>query len=236
MRESCSWEGNTYAKYIFNPHRSWRDGSGSPTGTRIVDKAYAAKRLLDSIYGIRNFLWYAIHGTLTGNQAIVVWAIKRPEEKPVLNPQSGSFDFDDSFSSIADESKALHDDISDALNATNVQYAKIFSRVLRGYEGAEDLKKHNDPMVVVILDAATTGRLGVTFYCELQKDEYIKRILQWHVDAAWPLTSFKKASWRELSGLMSFSMKGPHRSLTLSTVLVARLIGAARAINASRKM
>ena len=133
------------------------------------------------------------HGTLTGNQAIVVWAIKRPEEKPVLNPQSGSFDFDDSFSSIADESKALHDDISDALNATNVQYAKIFSRVLRGYEGAEDLKKHNDPMVVVILDAATTGRLGVTFYCELQKDEYIKRILQWHVDAAWPLTSFKKS-------------------------------------------
>lgn len=130
---------------------------------------------------------------MTGNQAIVVWAIKRPEEKPVLNPQSGSFDFDDSFSSIADESKALHDDISDALNATNVQYAKIFSRVLRGYEGAEDLKKHNDPMVVVILDAATTGRLGVTFYCELQKDEYIKRILQWHVDAAWPLTSFKKS-------------------------------------------
>ncbi len=110
-----------------------------------------------------------------------------------MNPQSGSFDFDDSFSSIADESKALHDDISDALNATNVQYAKIFSRVLRGYEGAEDLKKHNDPMVVVILDAATTGRLGVTFYCELQKDEYIKRILQWHVDAAWPLTSFKKS-------------------------------------------
>lgn len=100
---------------------------------------------------------------------------------------------DDFFSPIADESKALHDDISDALNATNVQYAKIFSRVLRGYEGAEDLKKHNDPMVVVILDAATTGRLGVTFYCELQKDEYIKRILQWHVDAAWPLTFFKKS-------------------------------------------
>lgn len=55
MRESRSWEGNTYAKYIFNPHRSWRDGSGSPTGTRIVDEAYAAKRQLDSIYGTENF-------------------------------------------------------------------------------------------------------------------------------------------------------------------------------------
>ena len=42
-------------------------------------------------------------------------------------------------------------------------------------------------------DAACSGRLGVTFYCELQKDEYIKRILQWHVDAAWPLTFFKKS-------------------------------------------
>lgn len=62
MRESCSWEGNTYAKYIFNPHRSWRDGSGNPTGTRIVDKAYAAKRLLDSIYGTRIFC-----GTLLTN-------------------------------------------------------------------------------------------------------------------------------------------------------------------------
>lgn len=49
---------------------------------------------------------------MTGNQAIVVWAIKRPEEKPVLNPQSGFFDFDDFLSPIADESKALHDDIS----------------------------------------------------------------------------------------------------------------------------
>lgn len=67
MRESCSWEGNTYAKYIFNPHRSWRDGSGNPTGTRIVDKAYAAKRLLDSIYGIRNFLWYAINANPNGD-------------------------------------------------------------------------------------------------------------------------------------------------------------------------
>lgn len=166
--------------------------------TELLDMLHRGE-LSEKISVLRRLQEYTVslfdddYRDLTGNQAIVVWAIKRPEEKPVLNPQSGSFDFDDSFSSIADESKALHDDISDALNATNVQYAKIFSRVLRGYEGAEDLKKHNDPMVVVILDAATTGRLGVTFYCELQKDEYIKRILQWHVDAAWPLTSFKKS-------------------------------------------
>lgn len=63
MRESRSWGGNTYAKYIFNPHRSWRDDSGNPTGTRIVDKAYAAKYRLNSIYGIENFFC----GTLLTN-------------------------------------------------------------------------------------------------------------------------------------------------------------------------
>lgn len=62
MRESRSWEGNTYAKYIFNPHRSWHDDSGNPTGTRIVDKAYAAKCRLNSIYGTENFC-----GTLLTN-------------------------------------------------------------------------------------------------------------------------------------------------------------------------
>lgn len=62
MRESRSWEDNTYAKYIFNPHRSWRDDSGNPTGTRIVDKAYAAKHRLNSIYGMEIFC-----GTLLTN-------------------------------------------------------------------------------------------------------------------------------------------------------------------------
>lgn len=85
MRESCSWEGNTYAKYIFNPHRSWRDGSGSPTGTRIVDKAYAAKRLLDSIYGIRNFLWYAIAKSfIVGKLYNAKWVLERTKRDHAL--------------------------------------------------------------------------------------------------------------------------------------------------------
>lgn len=114
---------------------------------------------------------------LIGNQVIVVWVIKRFEEKFVLNLQLGSFDFDDFFLLIVDEFKVFYDDISDVLNVINVQYVKIFLRVLRGYEGVEDLKMYNDLMVVVILDVVIMGCLGVMFYCEFQKDEYIKCIL-----------------------------------------------------------
>ena len=47
-------------------------------------------------------------------------------------------------------------------------------------------------MMIVILDAATSGRLSVTYYRELSRDEYVESILQWHVDAAWPLKIYDK--------------------------------------------
>ena len=47
-------------------------------------------------------------------------------------------------------------------------------------------------MMIVILDAATSGRLSVTYYRELSKDEYVESILRWHVDAAWPLKMYDK--------------------------------------------
>lgn len=56
MRESCSWEGNTYAKYIFNPHRSWRDGSDQTL----------AKVPLRSIEGIMCFSYKGASPALMG--------------------------------------------------------------------------------------------------------------------------------------------------------------------------
>ena len=132
------------------------------------------------------------HGTITDTQVIVICSVKNPNEKPKLDPQEGSYDFGSLFSSDVDEPEAPRNDIADALTATNFQYAQVFSKVLRGYGNANKLKKHADPMMIVILDAATSGRLSVTYYRELSKDEYVESILQWHVDAAWPLKMYDK--------------------------------------------
>lgn len=132
------------------------------------------------------------HGTITDTQAIVICSVKNPNEKPKLDPQEGSYDFGSLFSSDVDEPEAPRNDIADALTATNFQYAQVFSKVLRGYGNANKLKKHADPMMIVILDAATSGRLSVTYYRELSKDEYVESILRWHVDAAWPWKMYDK--------------------------------------------
>lgn len=132
------------------------------------------------------------HGTITDTQAIVICSVKNPNEKPKLDPQEGSYDFGSLFSSDVDEPEAPRNDIADALTATNFQYAQVFSKVLRGYGNANKLKKHADLMMIVILDAATSGRLSVTYYRELSKDEYVESILRWHVDAAWPLKMYDK--------------------------------------------
>lgn len=132
------------------------------------------------------------HGTITDTQAIVICSVKNPNEKPKLDPQEGSYDFGSLFSPAVVEPETPRNDVADALIATNFQYAKVFSKVLRGYGNANKLKKHTDPMMIVILDAATSGRLSVTYYRELSRDEYVESILQWHVDAAWPLKIYDK--------------------------------------------
>ena len=83
-----------------------------------------------------------------------------------------------------------HDVVQDALIATDMNYAKRFRALLRGYGSPDFLQKHANKMAIVILDAATSGRLSVTFYRELRENEYLENILKWHTDTAWPLTYF----------------------------------------------
>lgn len=169
------------------------------------------------------------HGTITDTQVIVICSVKNPNEKPKLDPQEGSYDFGSLFSSDVDEPEAPRNDIADALTATNFQYAQVFSKVLRGYGNANKLKKHADPMMIVILDAATSGRLSVTYYRELSKDEYVESILQWHVDAAWPLKMYDKEK-RSLS-----HMKVRHHLPTSSAAHMTCQTEAAKPINVLRK-
>jgi CRISPR-associated protein Csd1 len=46
--------------------------------------------------------------------------------------------------------------------------------------------------VVLALDAATTGRLAITFYRELDRNEYLEKIAEWHRDCNWHQKLFDK--------------------------------------------
>ncbi len=127
------------------------------------------------------------HGSLTGSQAIVLWSIEDPDHT-VEKPSTDSYDLLDSL--LQDED--IRDPVQQALHETDVNYAKQFNRLIRGYGNAQILKQHHKKVVLVIFDAATTGRLSTTFYREFEKEDYLESVMRWHTDSAWPLSRYDK--------------------------------------------
>ncbi|MCI1659705.1 type I-C CRISPR-associated protein Cas8c/Csd1 [Bifidobacterium psychraerophilum] len=127
------------------------------------------------------------NGSITEKQDIVIWAVdSNPAD--IINPAGNSEDLFADFKLSHDVTES--DQQLEALHQIDTDYALQFVKILQGYGNQQTLKKHSRKIVVVIFDAATSGRLSVTFYRELESGEYIENILQWHIDSSWQLTSF----------------------------------------------
>lgn len=75
-----------------------------------------------------------------------------------------------------------YDDDETEYPDTMPSYKKQLSRYLTGYA-----QKFDDDTKIMImgLDAATTGRLSVSLYDELQSSEFLKNLENWHENSAW---------------------------------------------------
>jgi CRISPR-associated protein Csd1 len=62
-------------------------------------------------------------------------------------------------------------------------FALQLNNYIRGY--SENLKP-SESIIVLALDAATKGRLSVTYYRELMASEFFERLEEWHTQFAWP--------------------------------------------------
>ena len=67
---------------------------------------------------------------------------------------------------------------------TGIDYADALRKSLAGFGYGKALKQHTKT-VVLALDAATTGRLAITFYRELDKSEYLEKVADWHSRCRW---------------------------------------------------
>ena len=61
-------------------------------------------------------------------------------------------------------------------------YQKELSKTIAGYGNA---LKENDDVVIAALDAATTGRMAVTYYNELKASDFIERMNHWYETCCW---------------------------------------------------
>ncbi|MBN1128181.1 MAG: type I-C CRISPR-associated protein Cas8c/Csd1 [Chitinispirillaceae bacterium] len=129
------------------------------------------------------FLRYLINdhrGFFCGEQIILSFTIGSTEK--TLPPPVD----DKSISSILQESIIITENDSQiSLRAeTGFDYAVALRKSLTGYGYGKTLKQHTKTALIA-LDAATTGRLSITFYRELDRNEYVESIADWHSSCKW---------------------------------------------------
>ena len=77
-------------------------------------------------------------------------------------------------------------------------------RLIKAIDGFRDQLDNNDDIVVMGLDAATTGRLSIIYYNELKGSDFYDRLTDWALTCCWYFTRFapeKKPQTRVLTPL-----------------------------------
>ncbi|WP_312641191.1 type I-C CRISPR-associated protein Cas8c/Csd1 [Hydrogenoanaerobacterium sp.] len=95
---------------------------------------------------------------------------------------------------------ALEDD-SEPSSYTEEGYKVRLKKAINGFRGELD---SNDDIVVIGLDAATTGRLSIIYYNELKASDFYDRLTDWGLTCSWYFTRFtldKKPYTTELTPL-----------------------------------
>ncbi len=67
---------------------------------------------------------------------------------------------------------------------TGFDYADALKKSINGFGYSKTLQQHTKTAVIA-LDAATTGRLSITFYREIERNEYLENVAEWHSSCKW---------------------------------------------------
>lgn len=146
---------------------SANDSSGFTYRGRFTEKNQAASVGYEASQKAHNALRWLIQkqGYTRDGAAIVSWAINGAE---IPNP--------------CDDTDDLFEEVSDNNVDTAISYAKRLNKAIDGYR--VDLTT-STKIVVMAVDAATTGRLSITYYREINGSEFLDRILEWHLQCSW---------------------------------------------------
>lgn len=112
-------------------------------------------------------------------QAIIAWAVNKRPEIPGC--------FEDSYGIYCAISKSDAEKMTDAKSSVFTDYALFIRKAMSGYGSLDGVKKHNRRIVIMATDATTknSGRMSITYYRELSKNEYEERIDNWHNTCKW---------------------------------------------------
>ncbi|WP_028596321.1 type I-C CRISPR-associated protein Cas8c/Csd1 [Paenibacillus assamensis] len=73
---------------------------------------------------------------------------------------------------------------SDGKSFTNAEYAREVAKALDGYRNTLSSPNKSD-VSILVLDSATTGRMAVLYYRNMNKELYIDKLIKWHSTCVW---------------------------------------------------
>ncbi len=158
--------GYTYRGRFFN------NSEACSIGFDVSQKAHNALRWLISRQGFRN-----------GDQAYVSWAVSGKQIPEPLNDtwslfETSDFDLDEvseGFTNAQNESQDHTIDLGQS-------YALQLKKYMAGY--AAKLSP-NEQIIIMGIDSATPGRMGIIYYRELLRDDFFNRLESWHKEFSW---------------------------------------------------
>ena len=159
---SCNDDKNyTYRGRFAEPDQA------NAIGAKASHSAHAMLRYLISTQGYK-----------CGSQAIVAWAVD--DGSAAFCPIADSYGIYDN-----DHQTELDKVIEAQSKVNDKHYAKMYSNAINGIGNITKLNEGMRQIAVIAVDAATTGRMAVTFYKDLPENEYTKRIKNWHEQCCW---------------------------------------------------
>jgi CRISPR-associated protein Csd1 len=146
---------------------------------RFTDAGEACQIGAEISYKAHNALRWLIHtqGTYLGNGlTVVAWCSAAIMIPPLTQ------------NSIA-AMESLDNDLGDEEYNSSQVFARALRNRLRGYYGNISKKDH---ILVMVLNAATTGRMSILLYREFAGSDFCRRIEDWHTNLSWFYTWHKE--------------------------------------------
>lgn len=162
---------------------SSNDSAGFTFRGRFLDWSQAAGVSFDVTQKAHNALRWLIsrQGYRNGDQVYVAWAVSGKEIPEPLQDTYAMISADAPFEE--EEPKGQPEQQIGRTPNLGQSFAVQLKNRIAGY--GKKLEP-NENIVVMGLDSATPGRMGITYYRELLASEFLERLEHWHLEFAWP--------------------------------------------------
>ncbi len=165
---------------------SANDKDGYTYRGRFIDDAQACGISFDVSQKAHNALSWLIQrqGFRNGDQAYVSWAVSGNLIPEPLTDAYSFLDTDDFNLDIVEESDTL---TPEAPLNQGINLGQTYAIQLRKYMAGYAAKlSPNEQIIIMGIDSATPGRMGIIYYRELFSHDFLNRLETWHSQFAWP--------------------------------------------------